>query len=53
MSNCTTASGSGYTGGFGIELDQCWLNGLKSWVHIKENTEDVFGRKVSEKFEGE
>ena len=54
ISKCTIASGRGYTGGVGIVLDQCWLNGIKSWGHVKKmHGEDFFGGNVSEKFEGE
>ena len=54
MSKCNIASSHGYTGGVGIDLYQCWLNGLKSWGHVwKMHGEDVFGGKCSEKFEGE
>ena len=54
MSKCTIASSRGYTDNVGIELDQCWLNGLKSWGHVRKmHGEDVFGGKGSDKFEGE
>ena len=53
MFKCTTASGRGYTGGIVVELDQCWLNGLKSLGRVwRMHGEDVFGGKVSDNFEG-
>ena len=54
MSKCTIASSCGYTGGVGVELDQYWLNRLKSWGHVRRMYgKDVFGGKGSENFEGE
>ena len=54
MSKFTIASARGYTGGVGVELDQCWLNGIKIWGHVKRmHSEDVFGGKDSGNFKGE
>ena len=51
MYKCTIASGHGYTGSVGVELDQFWLNGLKSWGHVwRMHGKDIFGGKGSKNF---
>ena len=54
MSKRTITSSRGYTCGIGVELDRCWLNGLKGWGHVRIiHGKYVFGGEGSKNFKGE